>query len=311
MKKILRIFALVVAVAFAAGSFPMAASSPSKGKVRTMIVAGQDGNHWWKGGCEAMKLILENTGLFTVDFCFTPSWDGDMETFRPSFKDYDLVVVNYGGNSWAESTRKEFEKFVENGGGVVFLHSSIIPHEDWPAWNMMTGLGAWNGRDEKWGPMLYLKDGKYIYDYSPGWAGYHGLQHQSVVDNVAISHPILKGLPSRWRHFKDEIYLNLRGPAKNIEILCTTPDRGRDNPVMWTVSYGKGRVFVDVLGHCGNDPELSYSMTCTGFQETFTRGCLWAATGEVGLPVPQDFPTEDTVTFRMDFRAPFNAYPQN
>ena len=310
MKTRLRITALVLAMLMPIGILSSRAEQPSGKVIRTMIIAGQDGSHWWQGACDVMKQILENTGQFKVDFCFTPSWNGDMETFKPSFKDYDLIVINYGGNPWSTSTQNDFEKYVKNGGGVVFLHSSFLPHENWPAWNLMTGLGAWNGRDEKWGPMLYLKDGKYIYDYSPGWAGYHGLQHQIVVDNVALDHPILKGLPPKWKHYKDEIYLNLRGPAQNIEVLCTTPDRGRDNPLMWTVTYGKGRIFADVLGHCGNDPEFTYSMTCTGFQELFIRGCLWAATGEVNRPVPQDFPTEDTYTLRMDFRAPFNAFPE-
>ena len=104
-----------------------------------------------------------------------------------------------------------------------------------------------------------------------------------MIDTQAGEHPVMKGLPKRWKHYKDEIYTKLRGPAKNIEILATTSDAGRDEPVMWTVRYGKGRVFVDVLGHCGNDPDMTYSMTCTGFQVTFARGCEWAATGIVTL----------------------------
>ena len=64
-----------------------------------------------------------------------------------------------------------------------------------------------------------MKDGHTIYDYTPGDAGYHGLQHQITVVNRATEHPILKGLPVRWRHYKDEIYTKLRGPARNVEIL--------------------------------------------------------------------------------------------
>ena len=78
--------------------------------------------------------------------------------------------------------------------------------------------------------------------------------------------------------------------------------------MMWTVRYGKGRSFVDVMGHCGNDPNMIYSMTCAGYQITFLRGCEWAATGKVTQPVPADFPTEDTCLLRPDFKAPFNAF---
>ena len=48
---------------------------------------------------------------------------------------------------------------------------------------------AWDGRNEKDGPYLYWKDGQYVYDYSPGYAGYHGLQHETVIEHRAPHHP--------------------------------------------------------------------------------------------------------------------------
>ena len=302
MKKFLMI--LLVATSIAATT----ARAQQTDKIHTMVIAGQDGSHWWKGACDAIKAILENSGLFTVDFCFTPGYNGDMADFRPEFDKYDLIVINYGGAPWIEEVQQAFEKYVREGGGVVFIHSSVIPMENWQAWNDITGLGAWNGRNEKWGPYLYMKEGKTIYDYTPGDAGYHGLQHLTTVVNRATEHPILKGLPEKWRHYKDEIYTKLRGPARNVEILSTAYENGRDEPMMWTVRYGKGRSFVDVMGHCGNDPNMIYSMTCSGYQITFLRGCEWAATGKVTQPVPADFPTEDTCLLRPDFKAPFNAF---
>lgn len=280
--------------------------SPPKGKdrIRTLVIAGQDGSHWSEGAAECVRRMLENSGLFSVDVLITPDWGEDMSSFHPKFKKYGLVIIDYGGVEWAEAVKQEFESYVENGGGVVFIHSSIIPMENWPEYNRMTGLGAWNGRDEKWGPYLYMQDGRYVYDYSPGWAGHHGLQHHTVIDHQAPDHPIVKGLPRSWHHFKDEIYTRLRGPAENIEIIATTHDSGRDEPVMWTVRYGKGRVFTDVLGHCGSDPNMTYARTCTGYQVTFIRGCEWAATGAVTQPVPPDFPDKDNYTLRKDFKAP-------
>lgn len=155
-----------------------------------------------------------------------------------------------------------------------------------------------------------LEDGQYVYDYSLGYAGYHGLQHETVIEHRAPHHPILQGLPPQWKHFKDEIYTRLRGPVRNMEILATAYERGRHEPLMWTVSYGKGRIFVDLLGHCGNDPNMTYSMRCTGFQVTLLRGCEWAATGAVTQEVPADFPLKDTYTLRPEFKAPFHAYPK-
>jgi type 1 glutamine amidotransferase len=285
-----------------------------KTKIKTMIVTGQDGSHWWQGGSEAIKMILENSGLFTVDILVTPPWGEDMALYNPDFSAYDLVVIHYGGTTWAEPARKNFEKYVSNGGGVVVIHSSIIPMDDWETYNRIVGLGAWNGRNEKDGPYVYWKDGRFVYDYSPGWAGYHGLQHPFTVTHRKPNHPILKGLPEVWMHFKDELYARLRGPAQNMEILATAyettgkGDEGRHEPVLWTVKYGKGKVFVTVMGHAGNDPELRYAMECTGFQVTLLRGAEWAATGQVTQKAPNDFPSENVVSLRKEFKAPFNAY---
>ena len=289
----------VVSLVGASGEAPAPASL-----IKTLIIAGMDGSHYPVGASECMRQALVNSGLFDVDVLITPDWGGDMSSFHPRFQDYGLVIINYGGVEWADPVKADFESYVENGGGVVFIHSSVIPMEKWPAWNRMTGLGAWNGRNESCGPYVYMQDGKVIRDDTPGGAGYHGLQHHIVVDHQALDHPIVKGLPTSWHHFKDEIYLHLRGPAENLEIIATTRDGDRDEPLMWTVRYGKGRIFTDVLGHCGNDPRMTYSLTCTGYQTTFLRGCEWAATGAVTQPLPVDFPDQVRYTLRPDFRLP-------
>lgn len=301
-----RLLIIFIAVLTLSGmNLPIQAQS--KKTIKTMIIAGQDGSHYWQGACDALKQILENSGLFQVDFAFTPNFGGDITTFHPDFSKYELVVINYGGATWAEPARKAFEKYVNDGGGVVIIHSSVVPMADWKEYNEIIGMGAWDGRNEKDGPYLYLKNGQYVYDYSPGYAGYHGLQHETVIEHHATEHPILKGLRPRWKHFKDEIYTRMRGPVKNLEILATVNERGRQEPLMWTVKYGKGRVFVDLLGHCGNDPNMIYSMLCTGYQVTLLRGSEWAATGNVTQEVPTDFPLEDTYTLRPEFKAPFHA----
>ena len=37
-------------------------------------------------------------------------------------------------------------------------------------------------------------------------------------------------------------------------------------------------------------------------QVTLLRGAEWAATGEVTLPVPDDFPTETTISLRKNYK---------
>ncbi len=292
-------------------SLPIGLSAQQK--IKVMIATGQDGNHWWKGSSDAVKQILENSGLFAVDISVTPGADEDINSYNPVFDGYKLVVFLYGGKTWSEKTQKNFEKYMSDGGGMVVIHSSIVPMADWPAYNQMTGLGAWDGRDERAGPYVYWKNDRFVYDYSTGSAGHHALQRPFTVTHRAAGHPILRGLPPVWDHFKDELYSKLRGPAKNMTILATTYDAselggsGRDEPLMWTVDYEKGRSFTTVMGHVGNDPELRYAMECTGFQVTLLRGCEWAATGKVTQSVPKDFPSAGVITLRKDFKAPFNA----
>ena len=43
-------------------------SYAQKKVIKTMMIAGQDGSHYWRGACEVMKQILENSGMFKVDF---------------------------------------------------------------------------------------------------------------------------------------------------------------------------------------------------------------------------------------------------
>lgn len=304
----------IITIIFLLFSFLCIEKTQAQKKIKSLIVTGQDAHHWWKGSSEAIKQILENTDLFKVDIVETPPIGSEISSFSPDFSKYELVIINYGGETWKKSTRKNFENFVSKGGGVVIIHSSIVPMDDWLEYNEMMGLGAWNGRDEKCGPYVYWQDGQIVYDYSPGLAGHHALQRPFTVEHRNTEHPITKGLPAVWDHFKDELYSKLRGPAKNMEILATTFDAkelngsGRDEPVMWTVKYGNGNIFVTLLGHVGNDPELRYAMDCTGFQVTLSRGAQWAATGDVTQQVPSDFPSQGIITLRKDYKAPFHAY---
>ena len=63
--------------------------------------------------------------------------------------------------------------------------------------------------------------------------------------------------------------------------------------MIFTVNYGKGRVFHTPMGHA------EYSQECVGFITTLVRGAEWAATGQVTLPIPDDFPTADKVSQRV------------
>ena len=148
MRKYIYFIALICCALSASTSYAQ------KKVIKTMMIAGQDGSHYWRGACEAMKQILENSGMFKVDFVFTPDFGGDINTFKPDFAKYNLVVVNYGGEVWPEPVQKAFENYVADGGGVVIIHSSVVPMAGWKAYNEIIGMGAWEGRNEKDVPSL-------------------------------------------------------------------------------------------------------------------------------------------------------------
>jgi HEAT repeat protein len=274
----------------------VSSASTETALLKALIVNGQN-NHGWKTSSPILKQILEQTGLFKVDFATSPTKGGNMENFKPNFAACDVVVLDYNGDSWSEQTKAAFVEYVKSGGGVVVYHAASNAFPNWREFNEITGLGGWSGRDEKSGPYIYWKDGKIVRDISPGSGGGHGSQHAFQVINRNREHPITKGLPEKWMHAKDELYAKLRGPAKNLTVLATAysdPEQGgtgRHEPILFTVDYGKGRVFHTVLGHVGGAADSLPPMECVGFIVTFQRGAEWAATGKVIRKVPAGFPT--------------------
>jgi type 1 glutamine amidotransferase len=72
---------------------------------------------------------------------------------------------------------------------------------------------------------------------------------------------------------------------------------GFDEPMLMTLSWGKGRIVHTTMGHD------AAALACVGFAVTFQRGTEWVATGRVTQRVPASFPTADTVSFRPDLAA--------
>jgi uncharacterized protein len=262
-------------------------------KLRALIIDGQN-NHDWKTTTPLIKKALESSGRFTVGVATTPTEGQNMSGFQPKFSEYDVIVSNYNGEPWSEKTNKAFESYVAGGGGFVSVHAANNAFPEWRDYNRMIGLGGWYGRTEKHGPYSYLDDqGKEVRNTAPGSGGHHGPQHEFQVRTRDKKHPIMQGLPELWMHTKDELYDSLRGPAENLHILATAyadpkyDGTGRHEPMLMTLDYGRGRVFHTVLGHA------DYSMNCVGFVATLQRGTEWAATGEVTIPVPKNFPTAE------------------
>lgn len=285
---VLILFSVFFATVFTAGC------SRQEKPVSVLIIDGQN-NHAWERTTPELQKILESSGRFTVDVLTSPAAGEDLSGFRAPFSGYDVVLSNYNGDLWPEEMQRDFEEYVRSGGGFVVFHAADNAFPEWEAYNEMIGLGGWGDRDERSGPYIRVRDGQIVRDNTPGRGGSHGARHAYVVDVFAPDHPIMQGIPPRWRHVEDELYDRLRGPAKNLEVLATaysdtaTGGSGEHEPVLMTITYGEGRIFHTVLGH---DVE---QMQGVGFQTTLLRGTEWAATGRVTIPVPEDFPAVESV----------------
>jgi type 1 glutamine amidotransferase len=275
----------------------MAAVATAAPQYKALIVDGQNG-HDWKSTTPVLKKLLEETGLFTVDVATSPPKGADMSAFKPDFAAYDVVVSNYQGDAWPEATKKALVDYVSGGGGLVIYHFACAAFPDWKEYNEMTGLGGWGGRNEKSGPYVRWRDGKIVRDETPGKGGGHGPAQEFQLVVRDPNHPITKGLPEKFMQCQDELYGWLRGPAKNLTVLATAfapkekGGSGENEPLLFTVGYGKGRVFFNALGHAAEQ------LKSVAFIVTFQRGAEWAASGKVTQKVPDDFPGPDKPSMR-------------
>jgi len=110
----------------------------------------------------------------------------------------------------------------------------------------------------------------------------HAVRHAFPVKLVDREHPVTHGMDSEFV-VNDELYHRMTFKPGSHVLAAAFSDpalggTGKDEPLAWTVSFGKGRVFHTPLGHDTN------AMYNPGFIALVARGAEWAATGRVTLP---------------------------
>jgi uncharacterized protein len=235
-------------------------------KIQVLIITGQNG-HDWRATTPVLRTLLEQTGKFEVRV--TEEFRGaGPETLAP----YDVVILNYYESRkpelrWGERADTALVNYVRGGKGLVVYHFSAAAFDGWTEFEKMSG-GNWRPNN-----------------------GHHSARHDFKVDIKDKEHPITRGLAASYPQPNDELYANLRWqPEGSFHVLATAwddhslyrpnekqaiPGAGLNHPMLWTVDYGKGRVFATALGH---DPD---AMKSEVFRVTLARGTEWAATGGV------------------------------
>lgn len=255
---------VLVAALTLLGLGPAAAQDPRP--IKMLIITGDHG-HDWKATTAYFKEFLPRD-LITVDVTETPRKDLTPETL----KGYDVLMLNYRDTPkgaqeapdsvWSPENKAAFLGAVRGGKGLVVFHHASSAFLEWLEFERCIA-GGWRGQ------------------------GYHGPKHQYAVRTTRVDHPITRGLPRSFVHEIDELYQNSVMFPENVVLATAYSDPGKPEgtglhePVVWIKRYGRGRVYVNALGH--DVPAMQGS----GFQALMIRGIEWAATGKVTWQPPK------------------------
>lgn len=246
----------VIAVLFA--SDVTAADGPKP--IRALMVTG---------GCchdyEAQKKILSEGISARANVEWTIIHEGKDRTDRVSI---------YAKPDWAEG----FDVVVHNEcfgavDDVAYVERIAKPHFE--------GVPA---------VMLHCSTHSYRAAMTDEWrkaVGQTSMSHEKSRDLeikvVAADHPVMRGFPEGWHDPKDELYKNVKLWPNLVPLAqAYGVETKQDHVVIWTNTYGKGRVFGTTLGHSNATVEDPV------YLDLVTRGLLWACDklDENGKPKP-------------------------
>jgi type 1 glutamine amidotransferase len=160
-----------------------------------------------------------------------------------------VVFLNTTGDVLDPARQRAFEGYVRGGGGYVGVHSAADTEYDWPFYGEL--VGAW-------------------------FKSHPAVQPARIVVEDR-SHPATAMLGADWSR-TDEWYNFRTDPRGRVQVLLaldessyTGGEMGRDHPIAWCQSVGKGRSFYTGLGHTVE------SYGTADFRAHLRGGIRWAA----------------------------------
>ena len=267
-------------------------------KINVLLVSGVVAvEHYYPDDNERFRRVLESTGMFNVKI--TEEFNG---ATKATVDKYDVIILNYDGKNvpgengyeydyirWTPETEKLLFDFVKSGKGLMLHHTSLWLEDNLP-------------EDYKkiWGAYLQINKGS----------------RKSPSDEFTVrmteGSSFTKNLPNEWRVINDDLFVGVvLDPDSNIEVVATAYD-SLDNyikdknwpparfktalipggklenmvgvntfqPIAWTNTFGKGRVFAMTIGH---DLETWRRVS---YLTLLCRGVEWAATGYITIEPP-------------------------
>lgn len=172
-------------------------------------------------GKQVLRDLFEEKG-FTVD----TSENSTIMTTENLEKYAAIVFLSTTGDIFNEAEEAAFKRYIQNGGGLVGIHSATDTEYDWPWYGSCIG-GYFNG---------------------------HPKQQEAVIQILDNNHPSTKHLGKEWVKW-DEWY-NYKNLSPDIEVLANLDEtsyeggtNGKYHPISWHQEYDGGKMFYTGLGH--------------------------------------------------------------
>ncbi|MBB6052798.1 ThuA domain-containing protein [Armatimonas rosea] len=221
---------------------------PLDDPLRVQILTGKHHPaHNWQQTTPALQEILGTDTRVQTTVCENPE---ALELART-----DVLVLNYcnwESPSLSPAKRTQLLEFVRRGGGLVLVHFANGAWRDWPEYFGGLARRVW-------------VDGKANHDaYGP-----------FTVTVAQPTHRLTAGLPTSFPT-TDELYCSQVGELA-VEPLLTARSKvtGKDEPLAYVYSEGKGRIFQTLLGHDAG------ALRTPAHAELIRRAVAWVGGREV------------------------------